>query len=123
MNEELTKELSRLQLSSSRCKNKISMCPLSITKEENRAYIIFNYIKDLKQENKDLKEKNEFLMKRDNKCQILEQVINKTLKTINELKTTGWVNGENGTTTGYTYAKPCCKTRLNIIEDILREVE
>lgn len=28
-------------------------------------------------ENKDLKEKNEFLMQRDNKCQVLEQVIDK----------------------------------------------
>lgn len=52
-----------------------------------------------------------------------KEVIDKAIKTINELKTTGWVNGENGTTTSYTYAKPCCKTRLNIIEDILKEVE
>ena len=50
MSDELTKELSRLQLLSSRCKNKISMCPLSITLEENRAYLIFNYIKELKAE-------------------------------------------------------------------------
>ena len=50
MSEELIKELSRLQLLSSRCKNKMSMCPLSITLEENRAYLIFNYIKELKEE-------------------------------------------------------------------------
>ena len=48
MSDELIKELSRLQLLSSRCKNKMSMCPLSITREENRAYLIFNYIKELK---------------------------------------------------------------------------
>lgn len=50
MNKELIKELSRLQLLSSRCKNKMSKCPLSITLEENRAYLIFNYIKELKEE-------------------------------------------------------------------------
>lgn len=50
MSDELIKELSRLQLLSSRCKNKMSMCPLSITLEENRAYLIFNYIKELKEE-------------------------------------------------------------------------
>ena len=50
MSDELIKELSRLQLLSSRCKNKMSMCPLSITLEENRAYLIFNYIKELKAE-------------------------------------------------------------------------
>ena len=50
MSDELIKELSRLQLLSSRCKNKMSMCPLSITFEENRAYLIFNYIKELKEE-------------------------------------------------------------------------
>lgn len=50
MSDELTKELSKLQLLSSRYKNKISMCPLSITREENRAYLIFNYIKELKNE-------------------------------------------------------------------------
>ena len=48
MSEELIKELSRLQLLSSRYKNKIRMCPLSITKEETRAYLIFNYIEELK---------------------------------------------------------------------------
>ena len=36
MNKELIKELSRLQLLSSRCKNKMSKCPLSITLEENK---------------------------------------------------------------------------------------
>ena len=50
MSDELTKELSRLQLLSNRCKNKMSMCPLSITIEENRAYLIFKYIKELKEE-------------------------------------------------------------------------
>ena len=50
MSDELIKELSRLQLLSSKCKNKMSMCPLSITLEENRAYLIFNYIKELKEE-------------------------------------------------------------------------
>lgn len=50
MSKELINELSRLQLLSSRCKNKMSMCPLSITLEENRAYLIFNYIKELKEE-------------------------------------------------------------------------
>ena len=50
MSDELIKELSRLQLLSSRCKNKMSMSPLSITLEENRAYLIFNYIKELKEE-------------------------------------------------------------------------
>lgn len=50
MSDELIKELSRLQLLSSKCKNKMSMCPLSITLEENRAYLIFNYIKELKKE-------------------------------------------------------------------------
>lgn len=50
MNNELIKELSRLQLLSSRCKNKMSKCPLSITLEENRAYLIFNYIKELKED-------------------------------------------------------------------------
>lgn len=48
MNEALIKELSRLQLLSSRYKNKMRMCPLSITKEETRAYLIFNYIEELK---------------------------------------------------------------------------
>ncbi len=91
--------------------------------ENSNWNFILQIIRYLEQENKDLKEKNEFLMKRDNKCQMLEQVIKKAMETINKLKTTGWVNGENGTTTGYTYAKPCCKTRLNIIEDILKEVE
>ena len=56
MNNELIKELSRLQLLSGRCKNKMSMCPLSITSEENRAYLIFNYIKELQQENQKYKE-------------------------------------------------------------------
>ena len=50
MSNELVKELSRLQLLSSRCKNKMRMCPLSITIEENRAHLIFNYIKELKEE-------------------------------------------------------------------------
>ena len=50
MSDELIKELSRLQLLSSRCKNKMNMSPLSITLEENRAYLIFNYIKELKEE-------------------------------------------------------------------------
>lgn len=50
MSDELIKELSRLQLLSSRCKNKMSMCPLSITLEESKAYLIFNYIKELKEE-------------------------------------------------------------------------
>lgn len=59
MSDELIKELSRLQLLSSRCKNKMSMCPLSITLEENRAYLIFNYIKELKAEKQELKKKYE----------------------------------------------------------------
>lgn len=45
MSDELIKELSRLQLLSSRYKNKMSMCPLSITfKEISKLYreILYN---------------------------------------------------------------------------------
>ena len=41
-------ELSRLQLLSSRYKNKSRMCPFEITKEEEQAFLIFNYIQELK---------------------------------------------------------------------------
>lgn len=58
MNEELIKELSRLQLLWSRYKNKLSMCPLEIKKEEIRAYIIYEHIKDLKQQ---LKQRGEVI--------------------------------------------------------------
>lgn len=56
MSDELIKELSRLQLLSSRYKDKMRMCPLHTTREENRAYLIFHYIKQLKQENQKYKE-------------------------------------------------------------------
>ncbi len=56
MNEELNKELSRLQLLNSRYKNKLRMCPLEIKNEEARAFVVFNYIKQLQQENTQLKE-------------------------------------------------------------------
>lgn len=36
-------------------------------------------LEELKKENKALKEKNEFLMKRDNKCQMLEQAVKKAI--------------------------------------------
>ncbi len=38
MNENLSKELSRLQLLNVRYKNKLRMCPLEIKKEEARAF-------------------------------------------------------------------------------------
>lgn len=41
-------------------------------------YLLLNYIRKLEQETQDLKEKNEFLMKRDNKCQMLEQELDKS---------------------------------------------
>ncbi len=55
MSENLSKELSRLQLLNARYKNKLRMCPLEIKKEEMRAFIIFDYIKQLQQENQQLK--------------------------------------------------------------------
>ena len=73
MSDELTKELSRIQLLSSRCKNKISMCPLSITLEENRAYLIFNYIKELKKQLEELKSTNKVLSEKLTKDKILKQ--------------------------------------------------
>lgn len=51
-------------------------------KENESPYIEYNLteiLEGFKKENIELKKQNEFLMKRDNKCQILEQVIKKAI--------------------------------------------
>lgn len=53
MDKELIEVLSNLQLLHATVKNKINMCPLSIRKEEYKAYIIFDYIKELQAELRD----------------------------------------------------------------------
>lgn len=72
-----------------------------------------NILKPIQQENKTLREKNEFLMQRDNKCQILEQVIINIKNFIEEL----YDNTDDTT---------CYDIDINTKEDILdilKEVE
>lgn len=70
-------------------------------------------LEELRKENKDLKEKNEFLMKRDNRCQVLEQVISNIKSFIEEL----YDNTDD--TTCYDID---INTKQDIL-DILKEVE
>ena len=50
----------------------------------------------------------------------LAKRIDDTVKTINELETTGWIEESNGTVNGYAPAKECCKLRLEFIKQILQ---
>ena len=106
MSDELIKELSRLQLLSSRCKNKMSMCPLSITLEENRAYLIFNYIKELKEE----KQEN----------QKYKEVINKLKEDLNLIIEYG--DGEGASRYDKQYGE-FAKNHLKYMNAFLKEVK
>lgn len=56
MSNELIKEISKLQLLTNRYNQKLRMCPLEIKKQEKQAKLIFEYIKQLKEQNKKLEQ-------------------------------------------------------------------
>lgn len=92
-------------------------------------------IKLLEKENKQLKKKNEFLMKRDNKCQLLEQVIDKlnnnlinSIESITNKLLDKEIRVENGINVNYIndYRVARLKgirTKCKELLDILKEVE
>ena len=61
-NNEIDKEISRIQLLSARYKNKLKMCPFEIKKEELRAFYINTYINNLRIEyRQELEEKDKII--------------------------------------------------------------